>query len=180
MGNLVLAAVLVAAQQGVTVRTNPRLPRHLRRRFCRRRNLSPLATETPGMGTWRRIASADYHQYIANLRAVGCPEWLIRDIIVAAIDDSYRQKNKSDLDSSPPGWARISAVRRPAAGRRSGRVRLEKRALVKSLLGYGWDSQANDIWNLDLLSSLMWWTFPDDKVSLCCCSRTNTPKPRKP
>ncbi len=120
------------------------------------------------MGTpWSRIASADYHQYIANLRAVGCPEWLIRDLIVAAIDDSYRQKNKSDLDSSPP-WLGANQ-RRQASRSRSAKLfalRLEKRALVKSLLGYEWDSQANDIWNLDLLTSLMWGYLPDDKVSL--------------
>ena len=33
------------------------------------------------------------------------------------------------------------------------------------MLGYEWDSQANDVWNLDLLTSLTLGFLPDDKVS---------------
>src|SRR6266446_3510341 len=41
---------------------------------------------TPGTDTappflWSQIESADYREYIANLRAVGCPEQIIHDII---------------------------------------------------------------------------------------------------
>ena len=35
---------------------------------------------------WRQIESADYRIYIANLRAIGCPEQTIRDIITADVD----------------------------------------------------------------------------------------------
>jgi hypothetical protein len=44
-------------------------------------------------------------------------------------------------------------------------LRQEKRALVKSLLGYEWDNHANEIWNQDSMTSLMWGFLPDDKVS---------------
>ena len=36
---------------------------------------------------WRQLESSDYRQYIANLRAVGCPEKTIRDIIVAEVGE---------------------------------------------------------------------------------------------
>ena len=32
---------------------------------------------------WRMVESADYRQYISNLRGIGCPEETIRDIITA-------------------------------------------------------------------------------------------------
>ena len=127
----------------------------------------PAATETSGtVVPWRLIESADYHQYIANLRAVDCPEWLIRDIIVAAIDDSYQQKNKSDPGSFAP-WLGADQRRQMSRSQSAKRfvLRQEKRALVKSLLGYEWDSQANDVWNQDLLTSLTLDFLPDDKVS---------------
>src|SRR5262245_10847191 len=41
------------------------------------------ATGTNSPFHWRTIESEDYRKYIANLRAIGCPEETIRDIIVA-------------------------------------------------------------------------------------------------
>src|SRR5262249_46403294 len=39
--------------------------------------------------SWRVLESADYKQYIANLRAVGCPEQTVQDIIIAAVTKQY-------------------------------------------------------------------------------------------
>ena len=167
MGNLVLAAIWVIVRQGATVGTDAPYSTTSPSAILQTAKLSPTATETPGTATpWRLIESADYRQYIANLRAVGCPEWLIRDIIVAAIDDSYQQKTKSDPGSFAP-WLGADQRRQMSRSQSAKRfaLRQEKRALVKSLLGYEWDSQANDVWNQDLLTSLMWGYLPDDKVS---------------
>jgi hypothetical protein len=167
MGNLVLAAIWVIVRQGATVGTDAPYSTTSPSAILQTAKLSPTATETPGTATpWRLIESADYRQYIANLRAVGCPDWLIRDIIVAAIDDSYQQKNKSDPGSFAP-WLGADQRRQASRNQSAKRfaLRQEKRALVKSLLGYEWDSQANDVWNLDLLTSLTWGFLPDDKVS---------------
>ena len=68
---------------------------------------------------WRLIASADYRQYIANLRAVGCPDWLVRDIIVADIDDFYDQKSRTDPVYFEPWQGETS--RRTATRSRSGK-----------------------------------------------------------
>ena len=38
---------------------------------------------------WNQIESADYRQYVANLRAVGCPEQIIRDIVVADLNQAF-------------------------------------------------------------------------------------------
>ena len=168
MGNLVLAAVWVAVRQGTMAGTDAPSTAMSPPAISLAAKPLSAATETPGTETpWRLIESADYRQYIANLRATGCPEWLIRDIIVAAIDDSYQKKTKSDPGSFAP-W--LGADQRRQASRRQAAeqfaLRQEKRALVKSLLGYEWDSQASDVWNLDLLTSLTTGFLPDDKVSM--------------
>jgi hypothetical protein len=167
MGNLVLAAVWMVVRQGSTARTDAPSSSMSPPAISHPAKPSPTTTETPGTVTpWRLIESADYRQYIANLRAVGCPDWLIRDIIVAAIDDSYQQKTKPDPVSFAP-WLGADQRRQISRNQSAKRfaLRQEKRALVKSLLGYEWDSQANDVWNLDLLTSLTLGFLPDDKVS---------------
>jgi len=38
---------------------------------------------------WRQLESEDYPTYIARLRAIGCPEQTIRDIIIADLDKLF-------------------------------------------------------------------------------------------
>lgn len=44
---------------------------------------------------WESVESADYREYIENLRSVGCPEETIRDIIIADVTKLYDQKKKA-------------------------------------------------------------------------------------
>ncbi len=44
--------------------------------------------------TWELVESADYKEYIANLRSIGCPEETIRDIIIADVNKLYDKKKK--------------------------------------------------------------------------------------
>src|SRR5262249_13505646 len=54
--------------------------------------LSPSAKGTPPAArpsrlfSWAQLESEDYKTYIARLRAIGCPEQTIRDIIIADLD----------------------------------------------------------------------------------------------
>jgi len=52
----------------------------------------PPPPEPPPAFHWRQIESSDYRQYLANLRSIGCPERLIRDILVADIEVLYRSR----------------------------------------------------------------------------------------
>jgi hypothetical protein len=47
------------------------------------------ATNPPPPFHWSEVESGDYRQYIANLRAVGCPEQIIRDIIMADVNQLF-------------------------------------------------------------------------------------------
>lgn len=44
--------------------------------------------------TWESVESADYREYIRNLRAIGCPDETIRDIILADVNKLYDSKRK--------------------------------------------------------------------------------------
>ncbi|MDB6110242.1 MAG: hypothetical protein JWR69_1992 [Pedosphaera sp.] len=44
---------------------------------------------------WSQLEAADYRVYVANLRAIGCPELTIRDIISADVDGLYSEKRQA-------------------------------------------------------------------------------------
>ena len=53
---------------------------------------SPLAEVRPFH--WSQIESADYRTYIANLRAIGCPEQTIHDLVKADVDSLYASRRR--------------------------------------------------------------------------------------
>ncbi|HNQ87164.1 MAG TPA: hypothetical protein PKM73_00865 [Verrucomicrobiota bacterium] len=102
----------------------------------------PPPPEPPPAFHWRQIESSDYRQYLANLRSIGCPERLIRDILVADIEVLYRSR----LARRPPHfdpWVGLdgrNAARKASQANRIEALR-EKRALIRELLGYDWDAE---------------------------------------
>jgi hypothetical protein len=93
---------------------------------------------------WKAVESEDFKQYIANLRAIGCPELTIQDIILAELDYIYEPKmnalkglhvpvpvQKFWRDNAPSP----NPVRAPNADEEIKRLFDERKALVKELLG---------------------------------------------
>jgi SOS response regulatory protein OraA/RecX len=166
-GNLLLATAYLALRQGSPTGPISPLAQAPMPANQPAQPPKPAAIETVApMAPWRLIESVDYRQYIANLRLAGCPEWLIRDIIVADIDDLYQQKNQSDPAYVEP-WLnadqRAEVSHSQSAKRQE--LRRQKRALVKTLLGYEWDNHAEEIWNWDLPTSLTLGFLPDEKAA---------------
>ncbi|MGO8679019.1 MAG: hypothetical protein ACLQVX_24530 [Limisphaerales bacterium] len=86
---------------------------------------------------WRQVESSDYRQYIANLRAIGCPEETIRDIIVADVTKLFNSRKKGLLPSRFEYWrtgANPSSLNEEQIKTLSA-LDGERRALLKSLLG---------------------------------------------
>src|SRR4026207_1818322 len=44
---------------------------------------------------WRMIESTNYEEFVRNLRAVGCPEKTVRDIMVAEVRKTYAMRRAS-------------------------------------------------------------------------------------
>jgi len=120
---------------------------------------------------WRLVESNDYLQYIANLRAIGCPEETIRDIIIADVNKLFQ--------------SRLAGLRKPgqeskywqtraqtAAGLHLGLEILkqqheldrEKRALLKELLGVDVaEAAATDTDGLSALRQTLSFLPPDKR-----------------
>ena len=105
---------------------------------------TPVVMANPQMVTnvvrmdWNQVESEDYRKYIANLRAIGCPEQTIRDIIVADVNKLFESREKALAGPKPATefWKRPQPH---AMGEEKLKQRFqlakEKRALLKELLG---------------------------------------------
>jgi hypothetical protein len=59
-----------------------------------------VTVPTAGAFDWRIVESEDYKKYIANLRAIGCPEETIRDIIIADVNKLFEARKKETTGST--------------------------------------------------------------------------------
>ena len=91
---------------------------------------------------WRMVESEDYRKYIANLRAVGCPEETIRDIVVADVNKVFesrmkalRSGNTNRYEYWRQGNAGYSALLDADTVAKTQALAKEKRAALKELLG---------------------------------------------
>ena len=89
---------------------------------------------------WRLVESEDYKKYIANLRAIGCPEETIRDIISADVKKLFdsRKRSLSASTNKFEYWKTgtfFSGMINEEKIKQSQELAKEKRALLKELLG---------------------------------------------
>lgn len=93
--------------------------------------------------SWDQIESDDYPTYIANLRAIDCPEQTIRDIIIADVNALYARRLATEVLTPDQQWWRTdpdtNVVRAAFDGIR--KLEQERRALLANLLGPDWESR---------------------------------------
>ena len=66
---------------------------------------SASAPVAPGSGAspafdWKQLDAADFPTFVRNLRAAGCPEKTLRDIITGEVTEIYQEKERSLLASA--------------------------------------------------------------------------------
>jgi hypothetical protein len=84
------------------------------------------------------VESEDYREYIANLRAIGCPEKTIRDIILADVKELFAARCSQVLATNPPAqfWRANSQGNLSEEQRKYlQELAAQKRAVLKSLIG---------------------------------------------
>lgn len=59
----------------------------------------PPSPQVAQLIQWRQIEAADYHEYVANLRAIGCPEQTLQDIILADVEQLYAERVRELVDT---------------------------------------------------------------------------------
>jgi len=127
----------------------------------------PVSTLNPARFHWGLVESADYRQYIANLRAIGCPERLIRDIIIADIAKLYTGRMR-ELGSARDNWQPWHGSDRSRARSREHSARIsalqaEQRALIKELLGIEWSEQWDEMMHDEGIFALVLGFLPEQK-----------------
>ena len=105
------------------------------------RTLTQVITNTVAQKFgWNSVESDDYKKYIANLRAIGCPEETIRDIIVADVNKLFEPRRKA-LHPAGEGFKFWKSGRAASRGpdeelvKQTQALAKERRDLLRSLLG---------------------------------------------
>ena len=113
------------------------------------RNVPPpsslVPTAPPPPFHWRVLESPDYAVYAANLRAVGCPERTLRDILLPDIEKLYDARAAELADSAADTFWETADQRDARQRQHAAKLRaleLEKRALIQRLLGAEWSYAA--------------------------------------
>jgi len=97
--------------------------------------------------TWEQIESPNFVTFIKNLRAIGCPEPIIRDIITSEVDRVFAKRRLEEVVYPNYQWWRSKpdpAIVQ-AASTKLAALESERRQFLTSLLGTGWDTQNNEL-----------------------------------
>ena len=118
-----------------------------------RGDLSALAPSASGSGktnvlvrrqffSWAEVESPDYPTYIANLRAIGCPEQTVRDIIIADVNSFYARRRATELVTPEQQWWRSEPDTNvlQLAAQKTRELEEERRTLLARLLGSNWEA----------------------------------------
>jgi hypothetical protein len=113
-------------------------------------NQQPQLTVGPGQQhnaarfDWRQVESEDYKQYIVNLRAIGCPEKTIREIILADVNDLFATRRATITQTNRYEYWRANPVNLSEAQQNQLRELDSEKAETLKVLGV----QSTDFANL--------------------------------
>jgi hypothetical protein len=71
----------------------------------------PVITPRSASFDWRQVESPNYKEYIANLRAIGCPEKTIKEIITADVNDLFSSRRAALTKTNLYEYWRAEAVK---------------------------------------------------------------------
>lgn len=132
-----------------------------------------VVTNAPAVLDWRAVESEDYKNYIANLRAIGCPEKTIRDIIVADVNELYRHRfletfpatNRVEYWKPGDALAHLIDEEKVAKLQEFGK---EKRELITALLGsdYSGDVELTTVQTEIFMERLLDFLTPEKRIAM--------------
>lgn len=115
---------------------------------------------------WRVLETTNYDEFVANLRAVGCPERTIRDILFADAERRYAEAEVTSTESLPfwlAGRALAEANRRSATNRSTAQAAIVTD--LKRLFGVDWSPDEGELRDMKVqaLSRLVVGPVSDDE-----------------
>lgn len=155
--NLALLRILVFHQEPLPAELSAMQPSSVTSNIVarpRRPASTPAVTATGAQirFDWRTVESADYRQYINNLRTIGCPEQTIRDIIVADVEALFRERDRAQRNRTNQFeyWQAGFGLHRGLSTERVARrqeLNREKAEVLRSLLGTEAPATAPAVWD---------------------------------
>ena len=117
---------------------------------------------------WSEIDSTNYEEYVSGLRAIGCPEKTVRDIVLPEIEEYYERQRLMLSFSKGEFWLagrqRLAADRKRKA--RFEQIKQEEQLLIQRLLGIEWIPNEEGLSKGDLLgqalSRFVFGPMPED------------------
>jgi hypothetical protein len=99
---------------------------------------------------WNQLESTDYRQYIANLRAIGCPEITLRDIIMTDVMRLYAQRRGQYYQNGRPFrfWEtdekrKLKQTQLEEREKQLTQIDKELPAVLRELLGVNYEREMN-------------------------------------
>jgi len=117
---------------------------------------------------WQTVESTDYKAYIANLRAIGCPEATIRDIIRADVKNLFDARVRAQMPANQrfeywkPGPSIASLVNDDFVNRQKD-LAIEKHLLLKELLGTDASTEPDLSAGLHVFDTVLDFTRPEKR-----------------
>ena len=97
---------------------------------------------------WANLHSTNYQQFIANLRAFGCPEMTIRDIVIMDVAKVYaRKRSEARRQGKPYEYWREQRHGDHAIERQLALLEREQHKIVRDLLGIELISERARYWD---------------------------------
>jgi hypothetical protein len=110
----------------------------------------PVVVYKTNQFQWSQLESTDYRQYIANLRAIGCPEATVRDIIITDVMRLYAARRGQFYQNGRPFkyWEtdekrKLKQTQLEEREAQLARIDKELPAVLRELLGINYEREVN-------------------------------------
>lgn len=110
--------------------------------------VTPAVPSAPAAFEWSQVASTNLAQYAANLRAIECPKEIIREVILAAVNEDFvRRRHTLFKPIHAQFWELMAHPERfehdnDENSERSKELRAERDAQLEAVLGPDWQRDA--------------------------------------
>lgn len=146
----------------ITTETQPSVAS---RRFLRTNQIEWVTNIVKGSGFhWSRVETNDFRAYVANLRAIGCPERTIQHLILAETEELYEDLEEDEPPHSFWETASQRTRRHIALQKRQLALAQEHRALLHELVGINYLPKTFKLWDNEEEVAVLLGFVADDRA----------------
>ena len=114
---------------------------------------------------WSQLETNDFEAYVANLRAIDCPDHTVRHLIIGEVEALYGEREANA--QRPKAFWETATQRRAgeaSALREQAALEEEERATLRQLVGVDWSGKAEREWVTDDFGCLIIGFLTDEQA----------------